>query len=131
MIRIATRHAAGSEEGIPTPEVPTELVEATTRLAGVLRDLSLLGRAPVPLDEPPGETTTAWADDEFLYIEAHAPDELDASIDVSTFGRKVFVRIERNRDHRDEPPRPTRRGTEPAGAWDGAIRGKPAIRNEQ
>lgn len=101
MIRITTRHAAGSEDGNPTPDVPPELVEVTTRLAGVLRDLGLLTRALVPPEEPPDETTTAWADDDYVYIETHVPDELDSSIEVSTCGHRVFVRIERNRDHRE------------------------------
>ncbi|MHB1561581.1 MAG: hypothetical protein ACYC61_29380 [Isosphaeraceae bacterium] len=53
MIRIAARHAAGLENGSPAPIVHPELVEVTTRLAGVLRDLEQTrptGRDSVPAD---------------------------------------------------------------------------------
>lgn len=127
MICIATWHAAGSEDGSPTPNVVPELVEVATRLAGVLRDLGLLSRAPVPPEEPSGEATTAWADDDSYYIEAHVPDEMETSIDVSACGHRVFVRIERNRDQEGEPSRPTGRNSKPVDASYDAIRGKPAI----
>lgn len=128
MIRIATRQVAGSENGSPMTDVPAELVEVTARMAGVLRDLWLLGRGSVLPDESQGEATATWADDDYLYIEANVADDLGTSIDVSTCGRRFLVRIERSPDHQRRQPRATRRDSEPADRSRGPIRRGPTIR---
>ncbi len=127
MIRIATRHPAGSENGRPPTDLPAKLLEVTTRLAGILRDLGLLGRGPVRPEESPGETTTIWTDEDYLYIEAIVSDDLGASIDVSTCGSRVLVRIERSHDHQRRQPRPIGWASESDGPLRGTIP-KPTIR---